>query len=224
MGLSSSPSSNSRLSQTVWGLLANRRLAQRQLTPMQVGRKEVAVYRAYDIFEVMSDGSSIKRAAATGLEFAKLSLEELAGRTTNECFAADRITHQVVAQVNLPLVKRSIKRVFQIAYDEESRLRRTELLLGCGYGVISVLGNEAAKILLRSIQHYDLFMVGPAATEERRQEMVDWLKENYPTVKILALNSPPQHMAHADYNVIANGPESWLPIVTERLAKRASVS
>ena len=39
------------------------------------------MYRAYDIFEVMPDGSSVKRAAVSGLEFAKLALEELSKRT-----------------------------------------------------------------------------------------------------------------------------------------------
>src|SRR5437868_6970529 len=185
---------------------------------MQEARRGVAVYRAYGIFEVMPDGSSVKRAAVTGLEFAKLSLEELSKRTSNECFAADRNTHQVVAQMNMPLAGRSIKRIFQIAYDEESRLQRAELLLGCGYGVISVLGNEAAKVLLSSIQHYDLFIVGHAATEETRREIVDWLKANYPQVKILAMNPPCQQMTNADYNALQNGPESWLPIVTERFA------
>lgn len=111
-------------------------------------KRGLAVYRAYDIFEVMPDGSAIKRAAISGLECAKLSLEELSGRTTNECFAADRYTHQVVAQMNIPLAERSIKRIFQIAHDEEAGRRRGELLKNCGYGVISVLGNEAAKVLL----------------------------------------------------------------------------
>jgi hypothetical protein len=178
------------------------------------------VYRAYDIFEVMPDGSSVKRAAVTGLEFAKLSLAELSKRTSNECFAADRYTHQVVAQMNVP-AGRSMKRIFQIAYDEESRLQRAELLLGCGYGVISVLGNEAAKVLLSSIQHYDLFIVGPAAAEETRREMVDWLKANYPQVKILAMNPPDQQVPKADYN--AEQAENWLPIVKERLVNSSSV-
>ncbi len=171
------------------------------------------MYRAFDIFEVMPDGFTVKRDAVSGLEFAKLSLEELSRRTANECFAADRFTHQVVAQMNAPVAKRSIKRIFQISYDEESALQRAELLLGCGYGVISVLGNEAAKVLLSSIQHYDLFIVGPGAPEERRQEMVDWLKEKYPTVKILALNPLHQQLANADYNATEGGPENWLPLV-----------
>ena len=171
------------------------------------------MYRAYDIFEVMPDGSAIKRAAVTGLEFAKLSLEELSRRTTNECIASDRYTHQIVAQMNVPLAKRSIKRIFQIAYDEPTGVRRAELLKNLGYGVVSVLSNEAAKVLLSSIQHYDLFIVGPAAPEEARREIVNWLKEKYPTVKILALNPPHQQVTNADYNATENGPENWLPLV-----------
>src|SRR5437773_3878520 len=192
---------------------------------MQEARRGVAVYRAYDIFEVMADGSSVKRAAVSGLEFAKLALTELSQRTiySHECFAADRDTAQVVAQMNVPLAGRSIKRIFQIAYDEESILQRAELLLGCGYGVISVLGNEAAKLLLSSIQHYDLFIVGPDAPEETRREIVDWLKENYPQVKILAMNPPDQQVPKADYNAEQDGPENWLPIVKERLINSASV-
>lgn len=182
------------------------------------------MYRAYDIFEVMPDGSPLKRAAATGLEFAKLSLEELSGRTTNECFAADRDTHQVVGQMNVPLAKRSIKRIFQIAYDEESGVQRTELLENRGCGVISVLCNEAARVLLSSIQHYDLFIVGHSAPEETRREMVDWLKAHYPGVKILALNPPDQQVPNADYNLPQNGPENWLPIISRELANSASTS
>ena len=183
------------------------------MTPIEEGRRGVDVYRAYDILEVMPDGSTIKRAGVSGLEFAKLSLEELSRHTTNECIAADRHTHQIVAQMNVPPARRSIKRIFQIAYDEQTGIRRADLLINLGYGVISVLSNEAAKVLLSSIQHYDLFIVGPAAPEETRREIVDWLKEKYPTVKILALNPPHQQVTNADYNATENGPENWLPLV-----------
>jgi hypothetical protein len=65
----------------------------------------------------MPDGSTVKRAVVFGLEFAKVALEALSKRTSNECIAADEKTHQVVAQMNLPPAKRSLKRIFQIAYD-----------------------------------------------------------------------------------------------------------
>ena len=181
------------------------------------------MYRAYEIFEVLPDGSTVKSTVVTGLEFAKVALEDLSKRTINECIAADEKTHQIVAQLNLPPSKRTIKRIFQIAYDEEAAVKRAELLRSLGYIVISVLDNEAAKVLLTSIQNYDLFIVGHAAPEKRRKEMVDWLKVKCPNVKILAVNPPHQQMADADYNAIQNGPESWLPFVTEKLGKSASV-
>lgn len=70
----------------------------------------------------MPDGSTIKRVAISGLEFAKVVVQGLATRTSNECFAADAKTLQVVMQMNVPLAKRAIKRVFRIAYDEAAGL------------------------------------------------------------------------------------------------------
>lgn len=180
------------------------------------------MYRSYEIIEVMPDGSTVKRSVVNGLEFAKLMLEDLSKRTTNECMAADEKTHQVVAQANLPPAKRAIKRIFQIAYDEGAGLRSAELLRSHGFGVISVLSNEAAKVLLASIEKYDLFIVGHAAAEESRREMVDWLKTNYPSVKVLALNPPHQPLPNADYNALENDPDDWLVFITERLANCAS--
>lgn len=184
------------------------------------------MYRTYEILEVMPDGSAVKRTVVHGLEFAKVTLEDLAKRTSNECIAADEKTHQVVAQLNLPPAKRKMKRIFQIAYDEEAGLGAAELLRSRGYAVISVLSNEAAKVLLSSIQKYDLFIIGHAAPERCRSEMVDWLKTRYPDVKVLALNPPHQPLPNADHNTLASDPERWLSFVNkqlERFAKTASV-
>jgi hypothetical protein len=149
------------------------------------------------------------------------ALQELAKRTRNECFVADARTRQVVAQLNVSQgMWRAIKRIFQISYDEQLGLGRAELLRSLGYGVISVIGNDPAVVLLTSIQHYDLFILGHAAPEETRTEMIDWIKVKYPRVKILALNAPHQQLLNADYNVTINGPENWLPIVTIRLSDR----
>lgn len=170
----------------------------------------------------MPDGSTVKRSVVHGLEFAKVALEDLSKRTTNECMAEDDKTHQVVAQTNIPPAKRSLRRIFQISYDEEAGLSSAQLLRSRGYGVISVLSNEAAKVLLSSIQKYDLFIVGHAAPEKSRSEMVDWLKTHYANVKVLALNPPHQPLPNADYNALQSDPESWLQFVTERVAMRAS--
>jgi hypothetical protein len=79
-----------------------------------------------------------------------------------------------------------------------------------------VIGNEAAQVLLSANPHSDLalFIVGHAASERTRKEMVDWLKEKYPNVKVLALNPPNSQLPGADYNAIQNGPENWLRFVS----------
>jgi hypothetical protein len=111
---------------------------------------------------------------------------------------------------------RAIKRIFQIAYTEQLRIERAELLRRLGYAVISVIGNEAAQVLLSANPHNGLalFIVGHAASERTRTEMIDWLKEKYPKVKVLALNPPNSQLPRADYNATQNRPENWLPFVS----------
>ena len=175
--------------------------------------------RDYQIFECLQDGSVEWRGRVHGLLTTRLRLEELATATGNDHFAMHLPTREVVLRVGTSNVRahaRAIKRIFQIAYTEQLRSERAELLRRLGYGVISVIGNEAAKVLLSTIQHVDLalFMVGHAASEQTRKEIVDWLKANYPNVKVLALNPPNQQLPGADYNAIQNGPEKWLPFVS----------
>jgi hypothetical protein len=181
------------------------------------------MHRVYEIFEVMPNGTPQRVTVISGVEFAKLALQRLAKRTKNECFAADPKTRQVVIQMNVPRQKwGTSKHIFQITYDEEAGVQRAELLKARGYSVVSVIGNDAAKVALSSIQDYDLFMVGHAAPEETRREIVAWLRANYPGVKILALNPPNQQVLGADYNGRQNRPEAWLPIVSQQLSNSAS--
>ncbi len=176
--------------------------------------------RDYHLFERSQDSSLIWHGSVHGLENARRKLQELAKRTTNECFAIYTPTRQIVALLNIAQAGqlRGKRVVFQIAYDEHRLATRTELLRQNGYQVVSVVGNEAAKTVLGSPQHSDLSIVGHAAPEQTRREMVDWLKVRYPRVKILALNSADdRQLADADYNAILNGPDEWLSIVTAAL-------
>lgn len=174
--------------------------------------------RVYEIFEVLGNGSRQKLAVVSGLESAKARLLEVANSTRNECFVADARTHQIVAHRNVPPAKwRAAKHIFQICYDEQACLQRAELLKSFGYSVMSVIGNEAAKIVLSSIQDYDMFVVDHAAEEEIRREMVLWLKEKYPRVKTLALNPRNQEVLQADYNAQQNEAASWLAMVAREM-------
>src|SRR5436305_8154013 len=134
------------------------------------GGKPARMQRVYEIFEVMPNGTPQRVTVISGVEFAKLALQGLAKRTKNECFAADAKTRQVVMYVNVPLGKsRATRSIFQICYDEKLAVHRAKLLKSRGYDAISVIGNDAAKAVLSSIQHYDLFIVGQAAPQETRK-------------------------------------------------------
>lgn len=180
------------------------------------------MHRVYEIFEVLPAGSRHSVAVVSGLESAKLRLHDFASHTRNECYAADVNTRQIVAYDNIsPAEWRRFKRIFVICYDEQLGLRRAEILSSYGYHSSFIIGNQAAKVLLTPAEHYDLFMVGPAAPRETRQEIVDWLKAKYPRAKILALNPPNQQLSGANHNVLQDVPETWLPIVHRELASLA---
>jgi hypothetical protein len=97
-------------------------------------------------------------------------------------------------------------------------LTRELLLESRGYKVLSVFGDEAAKQVLSRDTKFDLFVVGHAAPDERRQRVARWLKATFPAVKLLSLN-PPNHgrVAVADYNVPLNGPDEWLKAVASAI-------
>lgn len=183
--------------------------------------------REYDLFEQVPNGPPMWRGHAAGLNGARQKLEEIAKGTTNECFAMHLPTKEVVARLNVGKSRGAGGKpvVFQIAYDGRLATARTEVLRLHGCDVISVIGNEAAKVVLSMTQHCDLFIVGHAATEETRMEMVVWLRTRYPGVRILALNPPKiGELLGADYNVKINGPETWLPVVTTALGSSPSNS
>ena len=176
--------------------------------------------RDYDLFERSQDNSPVWCGSVHGLENARRKLQELAKRTANECFAIYTPARQIVALVNIAQAGQLPPKrvVFQIAYDEHRLVTRAELLRHDGYEVLSAVGNEAAEIVLSSPQHCDLFIVGDAAPEQTRKEMVDWLKARYPDVKILALNQAEhRQLAGADYNATLSGPTEWLSMVTAAL-------
>ena len=172
----------------------------------------------YHIFECLPDGSVLWRGNAKGLESARSKLQELADEASNDYLAIRLPTREVVFRADAGQSEVALaKRVFQVAYTEHLRTLRADLLRSRGYGVVSVIGNEAAKRLLAALQlkrdDISFFMVGHAAPESTRNEMAAWLKSAYPTARILALNPPNQQIRAADFNVLQNGPELWLPLI-----------
>jgi hypothetical protein len=169
----------------------------------------------YDIFECLSNGSVKWLMDVSGLIRARRKLRELVESTGSEYFAVQTPTRAVIFHSEAPALG---KRVLQIAYATELARQRAHLLRGLGYGVLSVVGNDAAKRLLPMLWPRDsdisFFMVGHAVRESTRKEIVEWLKAEYPLVDIVALNPPNQKILGADYNVLQNRPELWLRLLT----------
>jgi hypothetical protein len=183
------------------------------------------VEREYDLFEQLPEGTPMWRDHASGLLGVRLKLQEVANSTTNECFAIYLPTKEIVARLNVGASRGTVRKplVFQVAYDERLAPARAEILRQHGYEVVSVIGNEAAKIVLSLPQRFDLFIMGHAAPEESRKEMVAWLKTRYPDVRVIALNPPAvRELPGADHNVKLNGPDAWLSVIATTLGHQKS--
>ena len=162
----------------------------------------------FHIFRVQSDGSRRWMEGAASVERAKARVKVLAAISPGE-YVITNLTCQEIA------VKSQPKRIlFQIGYDERKLNARAELFRRVGHEVISAPDNEAAKRILASVQNVDVFVVGHAAPEQTRKEMVDWLKANFPKVKVVALiPSASYQVPRADYNIVVNDRDEWLSLL-----------
>ena len=162
----------------------------------------------FHIFRVQIDGSRRWMEGAVSLERAKARVKVLAASSPDEYV----ITNLTGRQISVKLQPKRI--MFQIGYDERELNARAELFRRCGHEVLSVPNNEAAKHALTLIDNVDVFVIGHQAPEQTRREIVDWLKENFPTVKIAALiPSANRQLSRADYNIVLNDSEEWLSLL-----------
>lgn len=162
----------------------------------------------FHIFKVQRDGSRRWMDAATDAKRAKARAKVLAASSPGEYV----IINMTGEKISVRFPPRRI--MFQIGYDEKELKVRAELFRRVGHEVISVADNEAAKNALTSIHNVDVFVVGHTAPEQTRKEMVDWLKTNFPNVKIVALiPSANRQLPRADYNVVVNDREEFLSLL-----------
>ena len=164
----------------------------------------------FHISKVESDGSVRLIEQASSLERASDRVKKLAAFSPGEYLITNQHTGQKIS------IKSPVKQiVFQIGYDQKDLNARAELFRRCGHHVISVVDNEAAKHALTSIENVDVFVVGHTAPEDTRKEMVDWLKANFPEVKIVALiPSASRKLPRADFNIVLNDWDEWLSLLS----------
>ena len=171
--------------------------------------------REYDLFEQFPDGSQTWRGQVRGILELRGRLADLSQSTKNECLAMHLPTQEVVARMNvggeLPEIAKQL--VCQVAYDPIKAKARTRTLRANAYEVVTVMGNESAKLVLDLCDGWSAFIVADSASQNVRQEMVSWLKSKFPAIPVVALNPATAPMLPgADYNV-RHDAELWLPLL-----------
>jgi hypothetical protein len=166
------------------------------------------MFPPFHIFKVLGDGSLRWVEAAVDVERAKVRAKALAASAPGE-YVISNLSGEKISITSPPK-----QIVFQIGYDEKDLNARAELFRRVGHHVMSVPDNEAAKQALTSIDKVDVFVVGHTAPEQTRKEMVDWLKTNFPNVKIVALiPSANRRVPRADFNIVLNDWDEWLSLL-----------
>lgn len=160
----------------------------------------------FDIFKVEKRGLRWMQ-VASHFERAKARAKVLAASSHGGYVVVNQQTAEKTS------IKPGKRILFQSSYDEKGMNARAELLRRFGHEVISVTHNEAAKVALSSFRDVDLFIVGHTAPAQTRNEMVAWLKTNYPNVTIVALNPSKDELIGADYNVVPNDYDEWLSLL-----------
>src|SRR5947208_4589608 len=162
----------------------------------------------FHVSKVYNDGSLHWLEGAVNVERATARVRVLAASSPGEYV----ITNLTGKKISVEFPAKQI--MFQIGYDEKDLNARAELFRRCGHKVMSVAEDEAAKRALTSIQNVDVFVVGHTAPEETRKEMVDWLKANFPKIKVVALiPSASRPLASADFNIVLNDWDEWLSLL-----------
>ena len=127
-----------------------------------------------------------------------------------------------MARVNIGAPNLGRKRIVcQISYDPQLGGEREGLLRLHGYEVISIFGNEAAEVILSTTnQRCDAFIIGHAASQNRRCEILIWLKQRFPRIPVVVMNGPEtEPLSGADYNVSLEEQDTWLAAIAVVLGK-----
>lgn len=115
--------------------------------------------------------------------------------------------------------------ILQIGYDEGLLKTRALLLGGCGYRVISTLGNGIA-FQVASTEKVDIVVIGHCAPTGIRENAASHFKDHFPGIPIIALcrDSLRGNVLYADYNSSVEDPQEWLSTVAKAASRCKSIS
>ncbi len=104
--------------------------------------------------------------------------------------------------------------VLHISYYSSLLHTREVMMTAAGHAVTSALGNEAGKELVHD-NDFDVAVVGFSGRLQDRREIVRWLKDRWPDLPVVALQSQSESIDGAECVVSGQDPKVWLDAVRQ---------
>jgi hypothetical protein len=115
---------------------------------------------------------------------------------------------------------RGKKRILHVEFDRSLLTTRHALLETAGFDVISCFSGVAARDVSIGSIHFDLFLLGHAASFHERAGLIAWARASFPNVPIVVLRSrDTDGFPLGDGNAIAD-PEELLTVIVDILNLR----
>ena len=107
------------------------------------------------------------------------------------------------------------KRILHIEFERTLLAIRHALLETAGFEVVSCFSATALREVSTAATAFDLFLVGHSAPAEEREELVMWMKTNFPETRVLVLRSRETDTAPSGHFVATADPEDLIRALVE---------
>lgn len=112
------------------------------------------------------------------------------------------------------------KRILHVEFDRSLLTTRHALLETAGFEVVSCFSGSAVREVSTGSIHFDLFLLGHAASMPERAALVMWARTSFPSVPIVVLRSrDTDGFPLGDGSAIAD-PEELLTVIVDMLKLR----
>lgn len=112
------------------------------------------------------------------------------------------------------------KRILHVEFDRTLLTTRHALLETAGFEVISCFSGMAAREVSAGNNHFDLFLMGHAASMHERTDLITWIRAHFPGISIVVLRSRDTDYSPAGDALSVADPDELLKTIVEVLKVR----
>jgi DNA-binding NtrC family response regulator len=112
------------------------------------------------------------------------------------------------------------KRILHVEFDRVLLTTRHALLETAGFDVISCFSGTAAREVSAGCSHFDLFLMGHAASMAERTDLITWIRAQFPGIAIVVLRSRDTDFSPAGDALSVADPDELLKAIVDVLKVR----